>query len=102
MEGDGILRSSLCSSPLVRGRSYMPLRLGALYLQGLCSVYRGRVVYPSILSNLRDGGGLYMRAAPIWLMAKSNVAVKNIAEKLVKLEFFKFKLLVSKDFYKEW
>ena len=43
----------------------MPLRLGALYLQGLCSVYRGRVVYPSILSNLRDGGGLYMRASPI-------------------------------------
>lgn len=38
----------------------------------------------------------------IWLMAQSNVAVKNIAEKLVKLEFFDFKLLVSQDFHFEW
>jgi regulator of nonsense transcripts 1 len=38
----------------------------------------------------------------IWLMAQSNVAVKNIAEKLAKLEFFKFKLLVSHAFHFEW
>lgn len=38
----------------------------------------------------------------IWLMAQSNVAVKNIAEKLAKLGFFKFKLLVSKGFHFEW
>lgn len=38
----------------------------------------------------------------IWLMAQSNVAVKNIAEKLAKLEFFKFKLLVSHAFHYEW
>jgi regulator of nonsense transcripts 1 len=38
----------------------------------------------------------------IWLMAQSNVAVKNIAEKLAKLEFFDFKLLVSKSFHFEW
>jgi AAA domain len=38
----------------------------------------------------------------IWLMSQSNVAVKNIAEKLAQLGFFKFKLLVSRDFYKEW
>ncbi|KAI9512076.1 P-loop containing nucleoside triphosphate hydrolase protein [Russula earlei] len=38
----------------------------------------------------------------IWLMAQSNVAVKNIAEKLAKIGFFDFKLLVSRDFHYEW
>jgi len=38
----------------------------------------------------------------IWLMAQSNVAVKNIAEKLAKLGFFSFKLLVSRGFHFEW
>lgn len=38
----------------------------------------------------------------IWLMAQSNVAVKNIAEKLAKLDFFDFKLLVSHGFHFEW
>ena len=37
----------------------------------------------------------------IWLMAQSNVAVKNIAEKLAKLDFFDFKLLVSHNFHFE-
>ncbi|KIY67258.1 hypothetical protein CYLTODRAFT_490757 [Cylindrobasidium torrendii FP15055 ss-10] len=34
----------------------------------------------------------------IWLIAQSNVAVKNIAEKLIKVGFSNFKLLVSSDF----
>lgn len=38
---------------------------------------------------------------PVWIIAHSNVAVKNIAEKLLK-DSVDFKLLVSKDFYKEW
>jgi Cdc6-like AAA superfamily ATPase len=38
----------------------------------------------------------------IWLMAQSNVAVKNIAEKLAKLGFLSFRLLVSYDFYYQW
>ena len=38
----------------------------------------------------------------IWLIAQSNVAVKNIAEKLAKLDFFDFKLLVSPTFHFEW
>jgi hypothetical protein len=38
----------------------------------------------------------------IWLMAQSNVAVKNIAEKLAKFDFFGFKLLVSREFHYEW
>ncbi|KAI9461665.1 hypothetical protein BJY52DRAFT_191843 [Lactarius psammicola] len=38
----------------------------------------------------------------IWLMAQSNVAVKNIAEKLAKFDFFGFKLLVSQGFHYDW
>jgi regulator of nonsense transcripts 1 len=42
------------------------------------------------------------RQKGIWLMAQSNVAVKNIAEKLAKLDFLDFKLLVSHNFHFEW
>ncbi|KAJ3570490.1 hypothetical protein NP233_g4368 [Leucocoprinus birnbaumii] len=38
----------------------------------------------------------------VWLVAQSNVAVKNIAEKLADIGFFDFKLLVSKDFHFDW
>jgi len=38
----------------------------------------------------------------IWLVAQSNVAVKNIAEKLISRGFKDWKLLVSKDFHYEW
>lgn len=38
----------------------------------------------------------------IWLVAQSNVAVKNIAEKLISRGFRDWKLLVSKDFHYEW
>lgn len=38
----------------------------------------------------------------IWLVAQSNVAVKNIAEKLVSNGFEGWKLLVSKDFHYDW
>ncbi|KAH9838486.1 P-loop containing nucleoside triphosphate hydrolase protein [Rhodofomes roseus] len=38
----------------------------------------------------------------IWLIAQSNVAVKNIAEKLADVGFIDFKVLVSKDFHLEW
>ncbi|KAH6913327.1 P-loop containing nucleoside triphosphate hydrolase protein, partial [Coprinopsis sp. MPI-PUGE-AT-0042] len=42
------------------------------------------------------------RSATIWLVAHSNVAVKNIAEKLAKIDFEGFKLVVSKDFHYDW
>ncbi len=38
----------------------------------------------------------------LWLVAQSNVAVKNIAEKLADVGFFDFKILVSKDFHFDW
>jgi len=38
----------------------------------------------------------------IWLMAQSNVAVKNIAEKLADFGLTQWKLLVSRDFFEDW
>jgi Rad3-related DNA helicase len=38
----------------------------------------------------------------VWLIAQSNVAVKNIAEKLAKTDFLDFKLLVSREFHFDW
>ncbi|EIN09738.1 hypothetical protein PUNSTDRAFT_44029 [Punctularia strigosozonata HHB-11173 SS5] len=38
----------------------------------------------------------------VWLVAQSNVAVKNIAEKLADCGFEDFKLIVSKDFHFDW
>jgi hypothetical protein len=41
------------------------------------------------------------RRLPVWIVAQSNVAVKNIAEKLVDQGVW-FKIVVSKEFYVEW
>jgi len=38
----------------------------------------------------------------IWLIAQSNVAVKNIAEKLADFGLTNWKLLVSKEFIEDW
>ncbi|KAK0431636.1 uncharacterized protein EV420DRAFT_1707462 [Desarmillaria tabescens] len=38
----------------------------------------------------------------LWLVAHSNIAVKNIAEKLASIEFSGFKILVLKDFHYDW
>ncbi|KAG1741642.1 P-loop containing nucleoside triphosphate hydrolase protein, partial [Suillus lakei] len=38
----------------------------------------------------------------IWLVAQSNVAVKNIAEKLAEFGLTNWKLLVSKEFFEYW
>lgn len=38
----------------------------------------------------------------VWVIAHSNVAVKNVAEKLAESGFLDFKLLVSKDFHFDW
>lgn len=37
----------------------------------------------------------------VWIAAQSNVAVKNIAESLIKRDV-DFRLLVSKEFHFEW
>lgn len=43
----------------------------------------------------------FRNGVPTWVVAHSNVAVKNIAEKLYKLNV-EFRILVSKEFYFEW
>ncbi|KAG9314976.1 P-loop containing nucleoside triphosphate hydrolase protein [Chiua virens] len=45
---------------------------------------------------------LSARRSGIWLIAQSNVAVKNIAEKLAKFSLTNWRLLVSDDFYEHW
>jgi len=56
------------------------------------------VIAASVTSVMASAGD----ETTIWLVAQSNVAVKNIAEKLMELEFTKFRILVSKDFHFEW
>ena len=51
--------------------------------------------YVQFTADLLDKSG-------IWLVAQSNVAVKNIAEKLIKIGFTSWRLLVSKDFHFDW
>lgn len=41
-------------------------------------------------------------ASGIWLMAHSNIAVKNIAEKLADVGFDNWRLLVSDEFHCDW
>ncbi len=39
---------------------------------------------------------------PVWLISQSNVAVKNIAERLIRDDFPGFRMLISKDFIEGW
>ncbi|KAK6997400.1 regulator of nonsense transcripts 1 [Favolaschia claudopus] len=56
-------------------------------------------VIAAVVTSLAAGAA---RDRPIWLVAQSNVAVKNIAEKLASVNFLKFKLIVSRDFHYDW
>jgi len=38
----------------------------------------------------------------IWVVAQSNIAVKNIAEKLYSCSFKNFRILVSGEFINDW
>ncbi|KAI9063965.1 P-loop containing nucleoside triphosphate hydrolase protein [Trametes sanguinea] len=42
-----------------------------------------------------------VKKQPVWVIAQSNVGVKNIARSIIK-RGIKFKLIVSKEFYFEW
>ncbi|KAG2074295.1 hypothetical protein BDR04DRAFT_202000 [Suillus decipiens] len=54
-------------------------------------------VIASFVQTALDGG-----LSGIWLIAQSNVAVKNIAEKLADFGLTNWKLLVSKEFFEYW
>ncbi|KAG2035299.1 P-loop containing nucleoside triphosphate hydrolase protein [Suillus americanus] len=69
-----------------------------LLIQGPPGTGKTTVVAASVDSIVRTGH----EDRTVWLVAQSNVAVKNIAEKLDKVGFREFKLLVSKDFHYDW
>ncbi|KAG2743528.1 P-loop containing nucleoside triphosphate hydrolase protein [Suillus brevipes Sb2] len=69
-----------------------------LLIQGPPGTGKTTVIAASVNSMINTGP---MERA-VWLVAQSNVAVKNIAEKLDKVDFRDFKLLVSKDFHYDW
>ncbi|OJA16087.1 hypothetical protein AZE42_05642 [Rhizopogon vesiculosus] len=69
-----------------------------LLIHGPPGTGKTTVIAASVLSIIKYGS----RKRTIWLVAQSNVAVKNIAEKLDKVDFREFKLLVSKDFHFDW
>ncbi|KIM33489.1 hypothetical protein M408DRAFT_60908 [Serendipita vermifera MAFF 305830] len=53
--------------------------------------------------NLSEGEEKEAERGPtVWIVAQSNVAVKNVAEKLVKVGIYQFKLIVSREFHFEW
>lgn len=65
-------------------------------IQGPPGTGKTTVIATFVLSAVTAGQG------GIWLIAQSNVAVKNIAEKLHSVGFDDWKLLVSRDFKEDW
>ena len=65
-------------------------------VQGPPGTGKTSVIATFVVSSIKAG------RRGIWLVAQSNVAVKNIAEKLYKIGFKAFRLLVSKDFKYDW
>ncbi|KAF7327916.1 hypothetical protein MKEN_00371600 [Mycena kentingensis (nom. inval.)] len=57
-------------------------------------------VIAAAVTTIRASASMYERS--IYCIAQSNVAVKNIAEKLASVDFLDFKLIVSKDFHYDW
>jgi regulator of nonsense transcripts 1 len=45
---------------------------------------------------------LSLRQKPVWVVAQSNVAVKNIVERLIRDGFSGYRLLISNDYYSGW
>ncbi|KAG2110823.1 P-loop containing nucleoside triphosphate hydrolase protein [Suillus discolor] len=69
-----------------------------LLIRGPPGTGKTTVIAASVNSMIHSGP----MERTVWLVAQSNVAVKNIAEKLDKVGFRNFKLLVSKDFHYDW
>ncbi|KXN88608.1 ATP-dependent helicase upf1 [Leucoagaricus sp. SymC.cos] len=67
-------------------------------IQGPPGTGKTTVIAAAVVSIIACGD----KARTVWLAAQSNVAVKNIAEKLADEGFLDFRLLVSKDFHYDW
>lgn len=62
----------------------------------------GKTTLISSVVRWMSGPGSHGSAGGIYIVAQSNVAVKNVAEKLAKDGFLDFKLIVSEEFYYDW
>lgn len=67
-------------------------------IQGPPGTGKTTVIAASVVSVMASSD----KTHTLWLVAQSNVAVKNIAEKLATEGFLDFKILVSKDFHFDW
>jgi len=67
-------------------------------IQGPPGTGKTTVIAASVISVMASPD----KTTTLWLVAQSNVAVKNIAEKLATENFLDFKVLVSKDFHFDW
>ena len=70
-------------------------------IQGPPGTGKTTVIATSVV-NIIDNRSEDTEGRAVWLVAHSNIAVKNMAEKLDKVEFRDFRLLVSKDFHFDW
>ncbi|KAG8830151.1 hypothetical protein FRC17_005343 [Serendipita sp. 399] len=61
-----------------------------------------KLIQSAMRSDEEDMGKSAADGPTVWIVAQSNVAVKNVAEKLVKVGILDFKLIVSSDFHFEW
>ena len=66
-------------------------------IQGPPGTGKTTVIAASVVSMMASANDRTM-----WLIAQSNVAVKNIAEKLAEVGFWNFKVLVSTGFHFDW
>jgi hypothetical protein len=76
---------------------FLPLALSHEGHQGPPGTGKTTVIAATVQSKIAEN-----ESNTIWVIAHSNVAVKNVAEKLAESGFLDFKLLVSKDFHYDW
>lgn len=67
-------------------------------IQGPPGTGKTTVIAASVISVMASSD----KTNTLWLVAQSNVAVKNMAEKLATENFLDFKILVSKEFHFDW
>lgn len=69
-------------------------------VQGPPGTGKTTVVAASVMSM--SASPSFLTKHGVWLVAHSNIAVKKMAEKLVDVGFFNFKLLISHEFHFDW
>ena len=65
--------------------------------QGPPGTGKTTVIAAAVQSMVREH-----KSNTVWVIAQSNVAVKNVAEKFAESGFLDFRLLVSRDFHFDW